>query len=1252
MAEADSVTHADDFYDEFLRQFIHHFDNKEKMDRRAFSEDLGKIGMEETENSILKNCDAIQNKYEIESYNNTKQIEVEIVENNQFVEKLIYFYMRRFENRLTRDILLQLLHFIGDRLYIYTFSNIDKFDYDFYYNLAHQAIEHFRTNKQSKKSILDKINYLNRKLYLTMHQLEFLTVPYRYTDTVRLVLDDVKYSRSLGLEQYIQALNNYIKINVDHLTGSLYKSEPYVDLQKLNGTLSQFRNYLKKYRTEETRNSYTFYDCLSSYFKFELYKLKTNRKKGVLSDEKETVKLFVQAAKLISVFYGRNEGYEIFFNIKDPVYQSDLATGRALFSEELKLLLNEEKLNVFEPLYLIFSFLSNYPEYTGLNQNVYKRLKFMSRNYNRRTYYLLSTTLYLKLLNDKQTFQTEIEKVKKNIEMNPTITLVTLYNNEIDTIHELDPHTKNSLKIDPFIMTIMDCVSQISKNINDVIINYKKKHEEDEDFFYRKQFLHSFENENLNVIALAKDPNLFRGLNQFYSTFLNSYLKTMKLDFREDYSKRLDQIKMDLMDLNPLDLHLSFVLSRLWKLLAIFKMVDPEMTGKTNSTSIEYFTNQKRNIDKVLNTFLKIKGHSINKESLKAILTDMTNPTRSGSSFLSPGSRMAKVMDALITKILKEEKADSEIFLSLYRESYLEIRKQWIYDPIMLYYINYYLSSRPKVCFYRIDSGKMIKTDLEWLKKGEIVQRINLFIENLFSKTTVENDIGLELEKLSQMNCELLIDDQGQRKNVTEHNINDYLKENKTVIYEKTIIDNKDDMVYLFRILEYYLKNAGKNSLLTNFKYILGELVKNANRGTLKRAHFKYRGLDMDRNYKIGIKDFQEKLDKNRSAYIRIAEESGFLVTVQFQILNNELIISVINRYKLHPEESEEINKRYMISRKCESLQSLQKMNTETEEGKGQGLVILNLMLRNLGLDENFLKVRSDEDQTLFRVRFPLQQLQESDASSLAEEITQKMDNIPPLPDHIVKLTHAIQDPDSSIDEIELIVGKDPSLAARIIQMANSPLYLRMEKVRNLKEAIQLIGLKGLGDIVLTYSSYKQLEGMVDEKRIEQIILHSEQTAFFAKELIRVRKMKISVANVYLPALIHDIGKIVIECVNADLYNSINKLHSAKNIPIPLLEDLMGGLYHNIVGYELAKKWGFPEVVGNIIKYHHDPRRTDEFFDEIFLIYLANELTRYNEGSVIYENLDRNVLEFFGINSQDALNRQVEELVQAYKMKV
>ncbi len=224
--------------------------------------------------------------------------------------------------------------------------------------------------------------------------------------------------------------------------------------------------------------------------------------------------------------------------------------------------------------------------------------------------------------------------------------------------------------------------------------------------------------------------------------------------------------------------------------------------------------------------------------------------------------------------------ADSDTFVSLYKEFYLEIRKPWTYDPIMLYYINYYLSTRPWVRFYRIDSGNMIKPELEWLKKGEIVKRINSYIETLFAKTAVENDIGIELETLSQMNSVSLISPQGQRKNVTEQNIRDYIKENKTVIYEKPLIDDRTDMIYLFRILEYYLKNAGKNALLRTFKYILDELVKNANQGALKRAHFKSRGLDIDRNYRIGIKDFLEKLESGRSSYAKTVSEMGLTVTV------------------------------------------------------------------------------------------------------------------------------------------------------------------------------------------------------------------------------------------------------------------------------------------------------------------------------------------------------------------------------------
>jgi len=131
-------------------------------------------------------------------------------------------------------------------------------------------------------------------------------------------------------------------------------------------------------------------------------------------------------------------------------------------------------------------------------------------------------------------------------------------------------------------------------------------------------------------------------------------------------------------------------------------------------------------------------------------------------------------------------------------------------------------------------------------------------------------------------------------------------------------------------------------------------------------------------------------------------------------------------------------------------------------------------------------------------------------------------------------------------------------------------------------------------------------------------------------------------------ALLHDIGKIIIEGIEPSLYKEMQSLVFEKNIAYEVLEDLLGGYYHNIVGYLLAKKWNFPPIVCEVVKFHHSPRESDGFFNETFLIYLSNILTHFHDKQLIYENIDENVLSFFEIIGKEELYRLVDFLETEY----
>jgi len=67
---------------------------------------------------------------------------------------------------------------------------------------------------------------------------------------------------------------------------------------------------------------------------------------------------------------------------------------------------------------------------------------------------------------------------------------------------------------------------------------------------------------------------------------------------------------------------------------------------------------------------------------------------------------------------------------------------------------------------------------------------------------------------------------------------------------------------------------------------------------------------------------------------------------------------------------------------------------------------------------------------------------------------------LPSLPDLAFKVRTAVNDPRRSVADIARLIQFDPALAARLIQIANSPLYRGIKKFDNCHSAITRMGIE------------------------------------------------------------------------------------------------------------------------------------------------------------------------------------------------
>jgi HD-like signal output (HDOD) protein len=76
---------------------------------------------------------------------------------------------------------------------------------------------------------------------------------------------------------------------------------------------------------------------------------------------------------------------------------------------------------------------------------------------------------------------------------------------------------------------------------------------------------------------------------------------------------------------------------------------------------------------------------------------------------------------------------------------------------------------------------------------------------------------------------------------------------------------------------------------------------------------------------------------------------------------------------------------------------------------------------------------------------------------------------VPSLPDIAIKLRKAMES-DVNIEEVARIVQMDAAIAAKLIHVANSPLYLPTSRIQTCQDAVVRLGLAATRNLVISYS--------------------------------------------------------------------------------------------------------------------------------------------------------------------------------------
>lgn len=192
---------------------------------------------------------------------------------------------------------------------------------------------------------------------------------------------------------------------------------------------------------------------------------------------------------------------------------------------------------------------------------------------------------------------------------------------------------------------------------------------------------------------------------------------------------------------------------------------------------------------------------------------------------------------------------------------------------------------------------------------------------------------------------------------------------------------------------------------------------------------------------------------------------------------------------------------------------------------------------------------------------------------------------IPAQPANVVELGKLFDQPLVDANRIIAVLETDVSLTAKMLRLANSPMFAAGRVVNSVGQALNIMGLEMFRRVVIQSALREALCASPGE--IFELFWRHSQYVAVCCEMIAKRCARGLMGHAYLTGLFHDCAVPVMQEKFGD-YQEILR-YSLDHISASVVEeDQRYATNHCIVGYFFAKSWMLPDSVCIAILHHHD----------------------------------------------------------------
>lgn len=197
---------------------------------------------------------------------------------------------------------------------------------------------------------------------------------------------------------------------------------------------------------------------------------------------------------------------------------------------------------------------------------------------------------------------------------------------------------------------------------------------------------------------------------------------------------------------------------------------------------------------------------------------------------------------------------------------------------------------------------------------------------------------------------------------------------------------------------------------------------------------------------------------------------------------------------------------------------------------------------------------------------------------------------LPPVPELYAKLTRVLQQEESTAAEVVSLIQRDPTMSAKILQLANSAFFARRLSTADLHSAVMHLGTNTIRHLVLTVELFdqKQLKSFPYLTNLDMVRDNAIRMASIAEQIAAGTELS---HEAFTMGLLADIGQLVFAITNGLEWNNCQRRALTEERPLQDCEFELFGISHAEVGAFLLGIWGLPFSVVEAVAHHHHPHR-------------------------------------------------------------